>query len=187
MRKALLIVLSSLILIASIAKLAERTLSAAIFSIWFLIVVFLYRRFSRYAPEAPYACHAAAAIALSLGVVTVIAGLGHSVAVVSLALRDAQDRPLTILRFTTGAMLLYSGAMNVAVHRAIQAGRNWAVAVGAATAVLFCLYLFFFLLFHLPGTGGTVRPMLGLWSVYLLWLGAALTSRREDDRLRADS
>jgi hypothetical protein len=34
------------------------------------------------------------------------------------------------LRFTTGAMLLYSGAMNIALYRAIRAGRRWAIGVG---------------------------------------------------------
>ena len=178
MRKALITLLSIVFLLVSIAKLGERTLNAAIFLVLSVVAVFLYRRFRRSAPGIPYAYHVAAAIALILGITTVIAGFGHSIAVVSLALRDSKDRPLTILRFTTGAMMLYSGAMSVAVHRAIRAGRNSAVAVGAATGLLFWLYLLFFLLFRLPGTGGTVRPMFGLWSVYLLWLGAALTSSR---------
>ena len=129
--------------------------------------------------RSPYACQAAAAIGLSLGVVTVISGVGHSVAVASVALREREYGPLTILRFTTGAMLLYSGTMSMGVYRAIRAGRRWAVGVGAATCLLFWLYLL--LLLPLPGTGGTVRPMLGLWSVYLLWLGAAaLASGRGD-------
>ncbi len=179
MRKALITVLSIMLFLASIAKIGERTLTAAIFSILLVVVVFLYRRFRRSAAEVPWACQAAAAIAVTLGVATVISGVGHSVAVASLALSEREYGPLQILRFTTGAMLVYSGAMNMAVYRAIRAGRRWAVAVGAATGLLFWLYLLF--LFPLPGTGGTVRPMLGLWSVYLLWLGvAALASKRGD-------
>lgn len=179
MRKALITVLSIMLFLASIAKIGERTLTAAIFSIVLVFVVFLYRRFRRSAAEAPWACHAAAAIAVTLGVGTAVSGVVHSVAVASLALSEREYGPLQILRFTTGAMLVYSGAMNMAVCRAIKAGRGWAIAVGAATSLLFCLYLLF--LFPLPGTGGTVRPMLGLWSVYLLWLGvAALASRRGD-------
>jgi hypothetical protein len=73
------------------------------------------------------------------------------------------------------AMLLYSGTMNLAVSRAISAGRRWAVAVGGATNLLFWPYL----LFLLPLAGAnTPRRMLGPWSVYLLWLGAAALATR---------
>lgn len=185
MRKAFITVLSILILGASIAKLGERTLIAAVFSIWLVAVALLYRRLRRSTPDIPYAYHAAAAIALILGITALLAGVGHSVAVGSLALRDREEyKPLVILRFTTGAMLLYSGAMNVALYRAIKAGRRWAFAVGAATGLLFWVYLLFFVLLPLPGTGGTVRPMLGLWSVYLLWLSVAVLASRRQDRAR---
>ena len=92
-------------------------------------------------------------------------------AVASLALSEGEYGPLQILRFTTGAMLVYSGAMNATLYRAIKMGQREAIAVAAATTSLFLLYLLFLL--PLPGTGGTVPPMLGLWSLYLLWLGAA--------------
>lgn len=151
------------------------SLSAAIPAIGLLVIVFLYRRFRRAFPDVPYACHVAAAIAVTFGVTNVITGVAHSVAVASLALNEPEYGPLQILRFTTGAMLLYSGAMNIAVYRAIRAGRRWAVAVGAATGLLFWLYLLFLL--PLPGTG-TVRRMLGPWSAYLLWLGAAALANK---------
>ena len=179
MRQAAMTVLSVMVLLASVAKIGERNLTAAIFTIWSVVVVLLYRRFRRSAAEVPWACQAAAAIAVTLGVGTVISGVGHSVAVASLALSQREYGPLQILRFTTGAMLLYSGMMSVVVYRAIKSGRRWAVGVGAATGLLFWLYLLFLL--PLPGTGGTVRPMLGLWSVYLLWLGAAVLSSRRGD------
>lgn len=155
-----------------------RLLTAASISTLLIVLVFLYRRLRRSAAETPYAYHAAAALALGLGIPTVISGVGHSVAVTSLALSGAQEYgPLMILRFTTGAMLFYSGAMNIALYQAIRAGRRWAIAMGSATGLLFVLYLLFLL--PLPGTGGTVPPMLGLWSVYLPVLGAAaLASRR---------
>ncbi len=149
-----------------------RILAYASISAFVLVLVLLYRRLRPSAAEVPYVRHAAAALALSLGVLTVIGGVGHSVAVASLALSDTQEYgPLMILRFTTGAMLLYSGTMNIALCRAIRAGRRWAIRMAAATCLLFWLYLL--LLFPLPGTGGTVPPMLGLWSTYLLALGAA--------------
>jgi hypothetical protein len=176
MRKILLILLSAIVLIAGIARMeiGERTLAAGVFSLLLLVVVFLYRRFRRSAGEVPWIFQAAAAIGVALGVVTMISGVAHSAAVTAVAFSASEREwaPLTILRFTTGAMLLYSGAMSVAVHRAIRAGRRWAVGVGAATSLLFWFYLM--LLFPLPGTGGTVPPMLGLWSAYLLWLGAAV-------------
>ena len=66
MRKALITALGIMFLLASVAKLAERTLTAAIFSMWLLVVVLLYRRFRRSTAEVPYAYAAAAAIALTL-------------------------------------------------------------------------------------------------------------------------
>lgn len=182
MRKALLVVLSILLSFATLVSVGEwweRALSAAIPAIGLLVIVLLYRRFRRAVPDVPWACHVAAAIAVVLGTGNVITGMGHSVAVASLALREPEYGPLQVLRFTTGAMLVYSGAVNVGVYRAIKAGQRWAVAVGAAMGLLFWLYLLFLL--PLPGTG-TVRQLLGPWSVYLLWLGAAgLASTRSHD------
>ena len=146
------------------------------FSILLLVVVVIYRRFRRAEDDVPRACQAAAATALTLGVVTALAGVGHSVAVGSLALSEGEYGDLQVLRFTTGAMLVYSGAMNAALHRGIRVGQPSAIAVSAATAVLFCLYLAFH--YPLPGNGGTVPPMLGLWTLYLLWLGAAAVASR---------
>ena len=99
------------------------------------------------------------------------AGVVHSIAVTSIALREPEYGPLQILRFTTGVLLMCSGGMNVALYRAIKVGRRSAIAMGAATCLLFVLYLLFLL--PLPGGEGTVPPMLALWSLYLLSLGAA--------------
>src|SRR6185436_6120858 len=136
------------------------------------------RRSRRAAPEVPAACHVAAAIALIAGAGTLIGGIGHSMAVALLTLREPQYGPLQILRLTTGAMLLFSGAMTLAIYPGIKAGRRSAVGVGAATGLLFWLYLLFTL--PLPGTGGTVPTVLLLWSIYLLSLGAAAAWLRKE-------
>jgi hypothetical protein len=152
-----------------------RVLTYASVSALLLLVVLVYRRFKPSSLDVPYACHAASVLALSLGIPTILSGLVHSAAVASLALNGAEPYgPLTILRFTTGAMLFYSGAMSIALYRAIRVGRAWAIGISMATCLFFCLYLLF--LFPLPGTGGTVPPMLGLWSVYLPVLVAAALS-----------
>jgi hypothetical protein len=145
-----------------------------------LAIAFTYRRFRHSASDVPYVCRVAAAIAVIFGMTFVISGAAHSVAVGSLALRRTEEYgPLVILRFTTGAMLLYTGAMNIAMYRAIRVGRRWAISVGLATGLLFWWYLIFTL--PLPGTGGSVPIALGLWTVYLIWLGAAgFVSRRRD-------
>ena len=148
-----------------------RTLAAISLSIFLLIIVFLYRRSRRSAPEVPSACHIAAAIALMVGAGALIGGVGHSVAVVSLALKEPEYGPLQMLRLTTGAILVFAGGITLAMYPGIRAGRRGAVGVGAATGLLFWLHLLF--VRPLPGTGGTVPPMLGLWSIYLLSLGAA--------------
>ena len=80
------------------------------------VVVALYRRFRRTAGAVPWTCQAAAAIALCWGVVTALAGIGHSLAVTSVALSEREYGNLQILWFTTGAMLLYVGTMNASLY-----------------------------------------------------------------------
>ncbi len=173
MRKGAMILLSAVLMVASIALMdvGERTLTAGAFTVMSLFVVLLHRRFGRSASHGPWIFHAAAAIGATLGVVTLLSGAVHSAAVTAVALDESEWAALTILRFTTGAMLMYAGAMSVALHRAIRSGRRWALGVCTATSLLFWSHLM--LLFPLPGTRGTVPPMLGLWSAYLIWLGAA--------------
>ena len=157
-----------------------RALSAAVFWVALLSIVFLSRRFTRRFPGEPWACHIAAAIAVTFGVSNVITGVAHSVAVASLALREPGYGPLQILRFTTGAMLLYSGAMSLALYRGIRAGRRSTIGMSAAAGFLFWLYLVF--TFPLPGTGGTVPRELVLLTLYLVWLGAAAFASQRADR-----
>jgi len=170
----LALLVSTMSVLAITFHVDVRILTAVSLLIFLLIMVLLYRRSRRSAPDVPPACHVAVAIALVVGAYALIGGVGHSVAVASLTLREPQYGPLQILRLTTGALLLFSGAMTLAMYPGIKAGRRSAVAVGAATALLFWLYLLFML--PLPGTGGQVPTMLGMWSVYLLSLGAAAAS-----------
>jgi hypothetical protein len=178
-------VLPVLAFFASGGVWSVRALSAGVFSLALLPVVFLSRRFTRRFPHEAWACHVAAAIAVALGVSNVITGVAHSVAVASLALREPEYGPLQILRFTTGAMLLYSGAMSIALYRGIRAGRRSAIGVGVAAGLLFWLYLVF--TFPLPGTGGNVPRELTLLTLYLLWLGAAAFASHRADRAAPSS
>ena len=136
------------------------------------LILLVYRRFRPSTDAVPLVCQATAAIALVLGVYAVVGGLGHSGAVATLAFNEPEYGPVQILRFTTGAMLLYVGAMNIALYHSIRAGRRWAIGVGLATNLLFWSHLV--LALTLPGTGGTVPQPLGMWSVYLVWLGASV-------------
>jgi hypothetical protein len=179
-RKTLIAALSVLPVLAILVGGGEwwvRALSGAFFSAVLLVVAILYRRFARACPEAPWACHVSAAVSVAIGVGNVISGVGHSAAVASLALREPGYGPLQILRFTTGAMLLYSGAMNIALGRAIAAGRRSAIGAGVASGVLFQLYLVFTL--PLRGSGGSVSRELALWTIHVLWLVAAATAIRQ--------
>ena len=174
MRKSLLIGFSIMPLVAGIGlmEVGERGIAASAYVLLLLFIVFLYRRFRRAAAHVPRIFHASAAIAVSVGLITMVSGMIHSAAVTAVAFDERQWVPLTILRFTTGALLMYAGATSVVLHRAIRNGKHWAVGVSAATSFLFWSYLLF--LFPLPGTGGTVPPMLGMWTAYLVWLGAAV-------------
>ena len=183
MAKALITVLSALFAMAVFVGGGEwwvRALSAAVFSLALLPIVVLSRRFTREFPSGAWACHVAAAIAVTFGVTNVITGVAHSFSVASLALRETEYGPLQILRFTTGAMLLYSGAISITLHRGIRAGRHSAIGAAVAAALLFWFYLVFTL--PLPGTGGTVPRELVLLTLYLLWLGAAAFSSQRADR-----
>jgi hypothetical protein len=157
-----------------------RALSAAAFSVALLPIFFLSRRFTRRFPKGPWACHVAAAIAITFGVANVINGVAHSIAVASLAMREPGYGPLQILRFTTGVMLLYFGAMSIALYRGIRAGRRSAIGAGVAAGLLFWSYLVF--TFPLPGTGGTVPRELVVLTLYLFWLGAAAFASQRADR-----
>ena len=188
MSKVLITVFSVLPVLAIFVGGGEwwvRVLSGAVFSVALLPIVFLSRRFTRRFPSEPWACHVAAAIAVTFGVSNVITGVAHSVAVASLALREPEYGPLQILRFTTGAMLLYSGVMSIALHRRIRTGRRFTIGVSAAAGFLFWLYLVF--TFPLPGTGGTVPRELVLLTLYLLWLGAAAFASQRANRTNLPS
>jgi len=149
----------------------EAILGLSVPSALLLAILLLYRRFRRSAIDASAAFSAAAAIALSLGILTVVGGIAHTSAIVALALRGQREYgPSLILLFTTGVMLLYCGGMHVATYRGIRAGRTWAVAVSAATVLLFCLYL----VLLLPlGPDSLPRVFLGMWTLYLIWLAVA--------------
>jgi hypothetical protein len=129
--------------------------------------VWLWRRFRRTDAHTSPVYHMAAAIAVSLGALTLMAGIGHSVAVIGLALSEPEYGTLQVLRLTTGALLVYSGAMGVALFRAIKSGQHLAIAVAAASASLFVVYL---LVIRPIGGADTVPPMLALWSIYLVAL-----------------
>ena len=134
-------------------------------------VILFYRRFRRSAIDASPGFSAAAAIGLMLGTFTLVGGMGHTAAIVSLALRGRSEYgPSLILLFTTGAMLLYCGGMHVAIYRGIRKGQTWSVAVSGATVLLFCLYLA--LLVPLGPDAGP-RVSLVMWTLYLIWLVVA--------------
>ena len=165
------LLVSTMVVLAIVFDLGGKILGLISLSIFSLIVVFLYQRFRRSAPEVPPACHLAAAVALMVGASALVGGVGHSVDVALLTLREPEYGPLQILRLTTGALLIFSGAMTLAMCPGIRVGRRWPMGVGAATGLLFWLYMLFTI--PLPGAGGTATAMVGLWSVYLLSLGAA--------------
>lgn len=146
-------------------------LAAVVLSVSALVIAFLYRRLRQAGPDVPRVCHVTAAIGLVWGALTAIVGVGHSVAVTSLALQMDEYGPLQALWFTTGAILVYCGTLNAALYRAIKTGRRSAIGIAASATTLLVVYLLF--VDPLPGGGATVPPVLALWSLYLALLGLA--------------
>ena len=146
-------------------------MAITVFSVASLAGAFLYRRFKRSAPDVPSACHVAAAYALIGVSITLIAGVGHSLAVASLARRLNEYGPLQVLWFTTGAMIVYTGAMNAVMSAGIKAGRASAIGMATAASLLFVVHLL--IVDPLPGSGATITSMLTVMSLYLLSLFAA--------------
>ena len=177
MRNVLIAVLAivGLVMLTGGGEWWVQALSAAFGTLVLLTVMLLYRRLSRTSPDGSWTCHVAAALAVTIGAGNVITGAAHSFAVASLALREPGYGPLQILRFTTGALLLYSGAMNIATYRGIADGRGWAIGVSVSSGLLFWLYLVFTL--PLPRSGGSVSRALVVWTLGLGWLCAAAVAR----------
>ena len=145
---------------------------------------FLYQRFKRSAPDVPSACHVAAAFALVYGCVTLVAGVAHSLAVASMARRLNEYGSLQVLWFTTGALLVYTGAMNAVMSGGIKAGRASAIGLAAAASLLFVVHLLF--VDPLPGSGTTIGSMLTGMTLYLLSLIAAGIAVFRSRRLYAE-
>ena len=192
MRKDLIIVFGILLFFAGMFLLGSFRVDPKVLIgggsvIGMLIVVLLARRFRRAGPEVPWVCHAAAATGLLLAAANLIGGAGHSAAVASVASRLPEFGALQVLWFTTGAMLLYTGAMNAALYRAIKAGRCSAIGIAAGTSLLFVAYLLFQFVHPLPGVGEEVPAFLVGWSLYLLLLGTASIAAMRWARTRRTS
>lgn len=116
----------------------------------------------------PPSLHRASWAALVLGILTTLGGTGHTVAVISVVVKQHRAyEPSQVLLFTTGGILLYQGLAQVAFSRWIRRGRDWAIAVSGVTTFAFCVYMA--LLIPLR-TGGSPKILLVLWAVYLVWL-----------------
>src|SRR5687767_15858692 len=100
MRQATMILSSAMFLIAGIAmmEIGERTLTGGVFAILLLVVAFLYRRFRRAADGVPWIFQTAAAIGVTLGVLTAISGVVHSAAITAVAFSEGEWAPLKIGR-----------------------------------------------------------------------------------------
>lgn len=116
-----------------------------------------------------------------LAILTLIGGLGHSAAVISVVVKQkrAYD-PGAVLLFTTGGMLLYISVWHLVLSQKMRTGKAWAIPVSAALTCGFCLYLV--LLIPLR-TGSAPRYILALWGTYFIWLLATWwkTSRAKRD------
>ena len=121
-----------------------------------------------------------------MGVLMVIGGTGHLIAIVAVALN--QHKPFDfhlISLIATGGMLLYPGLLNIGIAKQIRRGRQWAFAMSAFGTIALLVYVVLLLFMTVPdptvpfaGAGQTARSLTTIISIYLAFLLAGWISLR---------
>ncbi len=83
-----------------------------------------------------------AVAAAILGLLMVVPGVLHTVAVIGSKLKHNKPYDFRFVSLiATGLILTYVGALNIALSRWIKRGRAWAIAMSAAATSFLCVYL----------------------------------------------
>ena len=141
-------------------------------------------------------CKLAAWSAGAVGLLMVIGGTGHLVAVISLAL--AQDKPYDfrlVSLIATGGILIYPGLLSLGLSRWLGRGRDWAFAMCTFGTMALLIYLVLLLFLKAPpdsadpiaGVDPTPRYSTMIVGLYLGLLIAVWASLRRRRRRLAES
>ncbi len=111
-------------------------------------------------------------VALVLGALMVVGGIGHMLGVISTTLRENRPYdPKMVLLLTTGGVLIYVGGVNAVISRWIRQGVGWALVTSAVVSV--ALIGYFLLVRPLPNSGSMLRVSIVSHGLYLALLGIA--------------
>ena len=79
--------------------------------------------------------------AVALGVVFGVAGVSHTIAVISVALRQGKPYDFRLVSLlATGGVLVYPGLINIGISRWIGHGHPWALAMSAVVTLPLLVY-----------------------------------------------
>lgn len=118
-------------------------------------------------------------VALVLGGLMLVGGIGHMLGVIPTALRENRPYdPKMVLLLTTGGVLIYVGGVNAVLSRWIRRGVGWALVTSAVVSAALIGYLL--LVRPLPDSGSMLRVSVVSHSLYLALLGIAWVRRGFD-------
>jgi len=136
-------------------------------------------------------CKRAAWVAGSIGLVTVIAGTGHLVGVVSAAVNQHKPFDFRLVSLIAiGGMLLYAGLLNLGVSRWLRRGRPWAFAMSTSGTIALLAYAILLMFMKTPpdptdpfaGASSTALGLATMESICLAFLLAGWSSLRGRQR-----
>jgi hypothetical protein len=114
-----------------------------------------------------------AAIVLSLFFGT--AGIAHTTAVISVALREGKPYDFRLVSLlATGGVLVYSGLINIGISRWIRRGHPWVLAMGGVVTLPLLVYEALLV----PAHDSNQALGVIISGLYLCFLIMAFTSRR---------
>ena len=117
-----------------------------------------------------------AATAFSLGLLVLVPGVLHTLAVIDLKIRHRNPYDLRfVFLVTTGLILIHVGAAQLFLSRSILRGSRWATGASAATTLL--LLVFVALLSPLNSDASSLLVVFGGYLALLMW--HLVTSRRD--------
>ena len=117
--------------------------------------------------------------AIVLGLVFGIAGIFHTTAVISVALRQGKPYDFRLASLlATGGILVYPGLINIGISRWIKQGHPWALAMSAVVTLPLLLYEALLIpAHHSNQTWGVIVNGLYLCFLITAWVSQSIRQR----------